>query len=92
MGDGSRAMGNSRLLATLALVPLAVAGCQSGPQILTQAPPTGALRPNETVLVDDGSCPPGQIKQVVGGSNRVYMTDNRRLGMPRQTSCIPRSQ
>jgi hypothetical protein len=29
----------------------------------------GQLREGETVLVDDGTCPKGQIKQVVGGNH-----------------------
>lgn len=69
---------------------LAAAGCSPGPKILTSDPPNGALTPGQIALVDDGSCPAGQIKQVVGGSNRIYGTDTRRNGVPRQASCIPR--
>ena len=29
----------------------------------------GQLREGQTVLVDDGSCPPGQIKEVIGGNH-----------------------
>jgi hypothetical protein len=32
-------------------------------QVLKQQPPLGQLREGETVLVDDGTCPKGQIKQ-----------------------------
>ena len=63
-----------------------------GPRVLAQAPPDATLRPGEVVLVDDGSCPAGQIKQVIGGSNRVYLTNVPRPGTPRQTSCIGRAQ
>ena len=38
-------------------------------QVLKQQPPMGQLREGETVLVDDGTCPKGQIKQVVGGNH-----------------------
>lgn len=33
-------------------------------------PPMGALKPGQRVLVDDGSCPAGQIKEVIGGNHR----------------------
>ena len=36
---------------------------------LRSEPPAGQLRAGQRVLVDDGSCPAGQIKEVVGGSN-----------------------
>jgi hypothetical protein len=42
------------------------------------------LHPGEIVLVDDHTCPAGQIKQVTGGSNRKYGTDEKKLGVPRQ--------
>lgn len=92
MQHRSRAVTSHSLSITLLLALPAVAGCQTGPQVLTQAPGPGRLRPGETVLVDDGSCPAGQVKQVVGGSDRVYMTDTPRPGAPRQTSCVPRAQ
>jgi len=38
-------------------------------EVLKQEPPMGALREGQVVLVDDGSCPPGQIKQVTGGNH-----------------------
>jgi hypothetical protein len=36
---------------------------------LRAEPPEGSLKAGQRVLVDDGSCPAGQIKEVVGGSN-----------------------
>ena len=36
---------------------------------LKQEPRMGALMEGERVLVDDGSCPPGQIKEVIGGNH-----------------------
>ena len=74
------------------LLCLTVAACSAGPKILTADPPTGALFPGQIALVDDGSCPAGQIKQVVGGSNRVYGTDIAKNGVTRTHSCIPRPQ
>ena len=53
-------------------------------KVLTAEPPEGALRQGKRVLVDDGTCPPGQILQVIGGS-RVPRT-------PRQRVCVPRTR
>lgn len=36
---------------------------------LKHEPKMGALMEGERVLVDDGSCPPGQIKEVIGGNH-----------------------
>lgn len=66
------------------------AACATGPKILAADPPNGSLFPGEIALVDDGSCPAGQIKQLVGGSNRAYGTDITKNGVTRQKSCIPR--
>lgn len=38
-------------------------------QILSQEPPMGKLREGERVLVDDGSCGPGRIREVIGGNH-----------------------
>jgi len=37
--------------------------------VLTSDPPIGSLRTGQRVLVNDGSCPPGQIKEIVGASS-----------------------
>jgi len=36
---------------------------------LTRERPRGSLSTGQRVLVNDGSCPPGQIKEIVGGSS-----------------------
>lgn len=41
------------------------------------------LRVGQRVLVDDGSCPAGQIKQIVGSR----LSEN---GVVRTSSCVPR--
>ncbi len=41
------------------------------------------LRVGQRVLIDDGSCPAGQIKQVVGSK----LSEN---GVVRTRSCVPR--
>jgi len=38
-------------------------------EVLKKEPPMGQLREGQTVLVDDGSCPAGQIKKVTGGNH-----------------------
>jgi hypothetical protein len=56
-------------------------------QILKQEPPMGKLKPGETVRVDNGKCPSGQIMQVTGG-------DHRKVGgkqlIERSRRCVPR--
>ena len=49
----------------LLLVLLSCAGC-GGPTILTSEPGGGGLARGESVLVDDGKCPAGQVNQVTG--------------------------
>jgi hypothetical protein len=63
--------------------------CSSGhAAVLKSEPGEGQLRPGQRVLVDDGSCPAGQIKEVIGGSDRKYRTTIRREGSPRSVHCI----
>jgi hypothetical protein len=56
-------------------------------EILKQEPPMGQLREGQRVLVDDGSCPSGQIKEVVGG-NHVKVGGTKHI--ERTHRCIPR--
>jgi uncharacterized caspase-like protein len=70
--------------ATRAVAPKRVSGA------LSQEPAAGQLRSGQRVLVDDGSCPPGMIKELTGGSNRVLGTDTARGGGRRERRCIPR--
>ena len=67
--------------AVLTLVTPAVA------QVLKTEPRMGALREGQVVLVDDGTCPAGQIKQVIGG-NHVEVGGFKQV--KRQRRCIPR--
>ena len=53
-------------------------------RVLKQEPARGELRQGEVVLVDDGTCPKGEIKQVTGGGN--VRGD---FGSNRQRRCIP---
>jgi serine/threonine protein kinase len=52
------------------------------PGSVASEPGPGNLARGQTALVDDGTCPAGQIKEVTGGSNR--------LGIPRTKKCISR--
>jgi hypothetical protein len=74
----------------LYLVTVVASGGVSFPaaaQILKREPPMGQLREGQTVLVDDGTCPAGQIKQVVGG-NHVKVGGTKHI--VRTSRCIPR--
>jgi Family of unknown function (DUF6719) len=51
-------------------------------RIVKTEPPIGHLPTGTAVLVDDGSCPAGKIKKVVGGDVTI--------GQARIRSCVPR--
>ena len=55
--------------------------------ILKKEPVMGALKEGQVVFVDDGSCPAGQIKKVVGG-NHVKAGGYKHI--ERMRSCVPR--
>jgi hypothetical protein len=57
---------------------------------VTQEPPEGQLRIGERVLVDDGTCPAGRIKEVVGACNRQAATGQPIGGIKRIRHCIHR--
>ncbi|MGD0643040.1 MAG: DUF6719 family protein [Roseiarcus sp.] len=46
------------------LIASSASWAQTG--VLTQEPPAGGLKSGEIVYVDDGHCPKGKVKQVVG--------------------------
>jgi hypothetical protein len=50
-------------------------------QFLTALPPAGSIPYGQIVYVNDGGCPTGQLKQVIGGNNS--------RGIPRQITCVP---
>ncbi len=54
-------------------------------QTLSREPAAGDLRLGQRVLVDDGSCPAGQIKQVTGARLTA-------AGVERVRDCVPRKQ
>ena len=59
----------------------------SSATIVKQEPPMGAMREGQVLLVDDGSCPAGQIKRVVGG-NHTKVGGTKQI--IRTSSCVPR--
>jgi hypothetical protein len=61
------------------LAVLVMAQAAAAQAIVKQEPPSGALRRGTVILVDDGSCPAGQIKEVSAGA------ESRRT-----RRCVPR--
>jgi hypothetical protein len=56
-------------------------------QLLKQEPAMGAMKEGQRVLVDDGTCPKGQVKEVIGG-NHTKVGGNKKLERTRR--CIRR--
>jgi hypothetical protein len=60
-------------------------------QIYRREPPKGALRYGEKVLVDNGKCPQGQIREVTGGKIPGRGgRHTRNASTPRERRCVPR--
>jgi hypothetical protein len=57
---------------------------------LTEEPPPGQFRPGQRILVDDGSCPAGQIKQVVDVLSGRAAGGRAVAGVRRIRHCIRR--
>jgi hypothetical protein len=55
---------------------------------LTSEPAPGTLPAGQSVLVDDGTCGPGKIKKVTGGSDTNMATGQRVEGAGRKRACI----
>jgi hypothetical protein len=71
----------------LVLIPLLAVQFSAHAAIVKREPPMGALKEGQAVLVDDGTCPRGQIKRVVGG-NHVKAGGSKLI--ERTRSCVPR--
>ena len=69
----------------LAILTITVTAANA--EILKREPPMGALKEGQVVLVDDGTCPRGQVKRVVGG-NHVKVGGTKDI--VRTHSCIAR--
>lgn len=70
------------LLSLAALALLVATGASA--EMPKQMPKDGVLSPGEVVLVDDGRCPAGEVKQVTGG--------NKAKNIPREVKCVPKPQ
>jgi hypothetical protein len=81
---GSKGRGFAAVVGAVSLVLVTSAFSQS---IVKREPPLGKLREGERLLVDDGSCPRGQIKEVIGG-NHVKVGGFKQI--ERRRRCIPR--
>ena len=57
-----------------------LAGC-GGPTVLSTAPGGGGLEAGQSVLVDDGKCPAGQVNKVTGAAS---------LTASRNYACVPK--
>jgi hypothetical protein len=73
-----------KLLLVSAIVLMATAARAQ----LTSEPAPGQISPGQTVLVDDGTCGPGKIKKVTGGSDFNPTTGQRIKGSSRKRACI----
>ena len=78
--------GAVRLLgAVLAAAIMAGAtGTAAAQRVVKSEPPSGSLKRGSVILVDDGSCPPGQIKEVRAGQGQGSGS------APRQRRCVAR--
>jgi hypothetical protein len=63
----------------LLVICILVSACMQQ-EVLTHAPPPGSLATGRVVLVDDGSCPPDQLRELTGSTP----------GFDRQSRCVPR--
>lgn len=63
------------------------AGVGIAATVLKTEPPMGALKEGQRVLVDDGSCPPGQLREVIGGN---HTKAGGKSNVIRQYRCVPR--
>jgi hypothetical protein len=74
----------SQIIESAALALLLVTSSPGNAQMLKQEPLEGKMVPGSVLLVDDGSCGKGRIKQVTGGETDAM---NPR---PRTRKCVPK--
>ena len=65
-----------------------VAAASAQTRTLKQEPPEGTLRPGTRVLVDDGSCTTGNIKEVTAVHKKVTATGAPKTGASHVHRCI----
>jgi uncharacterized protein DUF6719 len=67
--------------AILLALALTAAGAATAQTVMKQEPPSGALKRGTVILVDDGSCPKGRIKEVTAGGGAEAKRSRR---------CVPK--
>ena len=75
--------GNRNILYLITSIALAVSATSVMAEQVSRERDIVSLRLGQRILVDDGSCPTGQIKEVSG----ARMTAN---GIQRAVKCVPR--
>jgi hypothetical protein len=75
-----------RIAGLSALAWVLAANSSSAQVVVKQEPFEGKMVPGAAILVDDGSCGKGKIKQVTGGE--IGAMDPR----PRTRKCIPKDK
>jgi hypothetical protein len=78
----------TRWLLAPMVVLAATLGTADAAQIVKAEPQ--ALRLGQRALVDDGSCPTGQLKEIIGGSDVVTAPGQLPSRGKRQSRCVPR--
>lgn len=76
-----------RMMQGIAAIAVLASVSEASAQTVKREPPLGQLKPGQTILVDDGSCPKGQIKRVVGGDHVKVGGHGNVL---RERSCVSR--
>ena len=61
---------------------VALIAAQAAQPILKDPPKEGEVPHGKVVLVDDGTCPKGEVKEITGG--------NRAKSIPRKSRCVKR--
>lgn len=83
-GRGTKQRRTIKCLLCACFLLTATGGIAAAPsiEILRELPARGVLRLGEVIYVDDGECPPGEVKKIVGGSQKA--------GVARQVTCVKR--
>jgi hypothetical protein len=77
-------------MCAVALLAVAMSPAAFGQNVVKQEPGPGLLGCGATVLVDDGTCGKGKIKQVTGGCNMNAAASSSGAGAGRQRKCVSR--
>ena len=71
-----------------AVVAFAAMGVLASAEVVTREPDMGQMKEGQRLLVDDGSCGPGKIKEVTGGNHKsvggTKLIDRKRRCIPRR--------